>query len=161
MRVLDTARTGLIPSCEVPHRLGTGQRVIPGSTPSIFLRIPKNTPLLGSGSRGDSRIWRWCEGSLDMRSGSSQKGSPAVKLRHMRHNFPWKKKVGTKLKAEEEQMRCRKKESSTWANYWCTKIMQSSFHISAELFSKKITGREKKKKKRMWGYSSDELLLKM
>jgi len=65
-RILDTARTGIIPSCEVPHRLGTGQEVITGSTPSVFLRIPKNTLPLGTGSKGDSTIFRRCEGSLDM-----------------------------------------------------------------------------------------------
>lgn len=52
-RIPNTGRTGLIPGCEVPHTPGTGQQVITGSTPSVFLRIPKNTPPLCSGSRGD------------------------------------------------------------------------------------------------------------
>lgn len=64
-------------------------------------------------------------------------------------------KKGTKLKAEDEQMRKKNKVAHgpiTDAPKSCKKLI----HISVELFSKKITGR--KNKKDMRGY--DELLLK-
>lgn len=57
----NTGEIGLIPSCEVPHRPGTGQGVTIGSTPSVFLRSPINLPLLSSGSTGDlffELMWR-------------------------------------------------------------------------------------------------------
>lgn len=114
-QILDTARTGLIPSCEVPHRPGTGQGVIPGSTPSVFLRIPKNTLMLGSGSRGDSTIQRPCEEKSGYVKRITAKGPPSAVLSAHETKLPMKK--GDKVKGCRGTDEMEKKESSTWANY--------------------------------------------
>lgn len=111
--ILDTAKTGLIPSCEVPHKPGTGQGVISGSTQSVFQKTPNNTVLLGAGSKGDYMIEAWiCKMDCNV----------------LAYETRLPMKSGTKLKAEDIQIRCRKKESSTWSNYWRT----IRIHISVE-----------------------------
>lgn len=141
-RLLDTKRTSLIPSCEVPHRPGTGHGVITGSTPSIFLRIPKNTFLLGAGSRGDSRSSDDVQEAWICKMDSSQKATGCNAL-VFEKQLPMKKR-GRSWKLKRNRCDVVKKNKKKVAKHWRNKIHAKVFDISDELFSKKTSGQKGK-----------------
>lgn len=67
--------------------------------------------------------------------------------------LPMKKK-GTKLKAEDEQMRCRKKKAARGPIIKAAKIMQSSFMFLLNYSQRKLLVEKKE------GIQGDEFLLK-
>lgn len=78
---------------------------MPGSTPSVFLRIPKNTLLLGAGSRGDSTIFSNVKEAWTCEMDRCQRATGCNALAY-ETQLPMKKR--RELKAEDEQMREKK-----------------------------------------------------